>query len=79
LAKGVGKHPKVDLAEEGNSDVNFESLYSQENRMSILGRQERLHVRFGTTKFPNAYNFHTLPTFTIQIIPNVGTLKEEEF
>jgi hypothetical protein len=47
--------------------------------MSTLVRRERVDVRFGTTKFSNAYNFHTLPMFTIQLNRNIGTLKEEEF
>ncbi len=76
---GVGKHQNVNLAKQGNSDVNFEFLYSLKNRMSILVRQERVDLRFGTTKFPNAYNFDTLPSFTIQLNRNIGTLKEEEF
>jgi hypothetical protein len=76
---GVGKHQKVNLEKYGNSDVNLEFLYSLENRMSILVRRERVDLRFGTTKFWNAYNFHTLPTFTIQLNCNIGALNEEKF
>jgi len=58
--------------------VNFKFLYSLENRVPILVRQERMDLRFGTTKFPNVCNFLTVPTFTIQLNRTIGTLKEEE-
>ncbi len=39
--------------------MNFVFLYSLENIISLLVRQERVDLRFDTTKFPNAYNSHS--------------------
>ncbi len=42
--------------------MNFTFIYSPERKVSILLGEERVVLRFGTTKFPNAYHFHNLPT-----------------